>query len=196
MGQDDLSLSYRRQSVSTGSAATTNDLSGILVGAHVGYKISAPGFVIGAESDFETSGMKGTLTDSAGGYSASVASSVKWQGSLRLRAGVALSGSSLLYATGGAAYGQVEDKYSVTLPAGNVIGVAAGTYSENFSNVRWGYTIGGGLEQALAHNFTTRIEYRFTDFGKYHNASALVPGGELNQKLQDHAVRVGASNYF
>jgi outer membrane immunogenic protein len=151
---------------------------------------------VGAEADIETTSLRGTLSDTYGGVSASAEAKVNWQGSLRARAGVSLTNSSLLYVTGGLAFAQVDDNYKLTFAPGNTWGFTPKSYAENFSDIRWGYTIGGGMEQAITSLITTRIEYRFTDFGTYKNESALLPGGALNQKLIDHAVRIGASNYF
>ena len=193
---DDLSLSYNGTPITNGYVASTNNFSGALGGIHGGYRFATQGFVLGAEADIEATNLHGTLTDTYAGGSASVETKLKWQGSLRARAGVSLTNSSLLYITGGLAFAQVDDKYTVTLPSNNLFGAPAGTYAEGFSDIRWGYTVGGGMEQAVTPHLTTRIEYRFTDFGTYRNNSALVLGGELNQKLFDHAVRVGATNYF
>ena len=193
---DDLSLSYNGAPVATGPLASNYNFNGVVGGIHAGYRFATQGLVLGAEADIEATGLKGSLTDALAGASASAETKINWQGSLRARAGISPTISSLLYITGGLAFAQVDDKYSLTFSSGNSFGVPAGTFGESFSDIRWGYTVGGGLEQVLTPHLATRIEYRFTDFGTYHNSSALVPGGAIDQKLQEHAVRVGLSNYF
>ena len=63
---------------------------------------------------------------------------------------------TLLYLTGGLAYGGVR---STRPPA-----PGAATFA-SYSDWRTGWTLGGGLEHAFTPNMTARIEYRYTDLG-------------------------------
>ena len=193
-GHDDLSLNY----LGYGVPLATNNLHGPFGGVHLGYNIARGNLVFGVEGDFEFAGVQGILTASdpvnLPGYSASTTTSIGLQGSARLRAGITPTSGMLLYVTGGLAVADVKDSYSVTLPAGNVIGVPAGRYSQGFSGARWGYTVGGGVEQEVLRNLTARIEYRYTDFGSYQNT--FVSGLAAGQKIAEQAVRVGASTKF
>ena len=196
MATDDTSLSYDGNPIPNGYVASKNVFDGAVGGVHAGYRIATQGFVVGAEADIEATSLRGTLTDTYGGLTASVETKLSWQGSLRARAGVSLTNSSLLYITGGLAFAEVHDNYTVAFASGNTFGATPASYTERFSDIKVGYTIGGGMEQAISSLMTARVEYRFTDFGTYQNNSVLLPGGELKQKLIDHAVRIGASNYF
>lgn len=68
----------------------------------------------------------------------------------RLRAGYAF-GNSLVYATGGLALGQVENRFTLEIPE---LGYASPDWSE--SGTRVGYVIGAGLE----HQMTSRINFK------------------------------------
>jgi hypothetical protein len=68
--------------------------------------------------------------------------------------GIALH-RTLIYATGGLAYANIDNVYAVTLPAPNVLGIAGGTYSETGANKdHWGWTVGGGIEDNFWGNLT------------------------------------------
>jgi outer membrane immunogenic protein len=84
-------------------------------------------------------------------------------GSLRLRAGVLLSPNTLWYATGGLAF------QDATLKANCTAGTAwcLTSHDETVSRVLLGYTVGGGVETAITRNWLTRVEYRFSNYGKF-----------------------------
>src|SRR4029453_1285096 len=79
------------------------------------------------------------------------------QGSIRLRLGIAFD-RVLLYATGGAAFAGIENVYTIGLPV---------FLTESVSRTRSGWTVGGGLEYAVANNWSVRAEYRYSDFGRF-----------------------------
>jgi outer membrane immunogenic protein len=197
-GEDETSLFFDGVAVDLGGIATDFDSDGFVGGVHAGYNYQIGSFVVGVEADIEAAGIEGdlTVTDAAlPGYAASVSSEINFQGSLRARLGVAFD-RALIYATGGLAFANIENTYSATLPAGNVLGVPAGTYSESFDDTEWGWTIGAGVEYAFTNNLTARLEYRYTQFDDVENASDLVPGGSAEQDPEFHTVRVGLSYKF
>ena len=70
---------------------------------------------------------------------------------------------------------------------------------QNFSTTQLGYTIGAGLEYAVQPNWTTRIEYRYTDYDSAVNRTALgssIAGAGFRQEPNFHQVRVGLSYRF
>jgi outer membrane immunogenic protein len=89
-------------------------------------------WVLGIEADFQGSG----ISDSVGGVEASV----NYFGTARGRLGYAVD-RTLLYVTGGLAYGEVE----------------VGGYSDT----QTGYVIGGGLEYKLNPAWSLKGEYQF-----------------------------------
>ena len=62
----------------------------------------------------------------------------------------------MLYATGGFAYGHVNNTAE---DVGNV------AYNANTSKTQTGWTAGGGLEYAFTNNWTVRVEGLYVDLG-------------------------------
>ena len=101
-----------------------------------------------------------------------VAEKVKWLGTVRARLGYLPTPNLLAFATGGFAYGEVEHKgtYTASLPTLGIF-PPAGVGCECFANVpcfsgsasdtAFGWTVGGGLEYAVARNWTIRGEYLY-----------------------------------
>jgi outer membrane immunogenic protein len=121
------------------------DTDGWLGGVHLGYNWQATNFVIGVETDIELADLSGS---GSGTFGSVHSTDIDWIGSLRGRLGYALD-RTLIYATGGLAYGDVA--------------IAGPGYSD--SETRTGWTVGAGIEHAFAPNTTARIEYRYTDLG-------------------------------
>lgn len=116
-------------------------------------------------------------------------------GSLRLRAGVLVLPTLLLYGTGGIAYQQLDITAKCT---------AAGPWCvanrvDQVSSNRTGVTLGGGLETLLLNKFVARVEYRWTGYGAQD--VALFSGGGVDAiKAQldqsSHVVMVGVAYKF
>jgi outer membrane immunogenic protein len=99
-----------------------------------------------------------------------------WDASARVRFGALVTPTMLLYVTGGGAVGKVSGSFSYHAST-----FYEGFFPENFthdttsgsaswSETRFGYTIGGGIEKVLAFlgpNVKARIEYRYTSFGSF-----------------------------
>jgi outer membrane immunogenic protein len=127
-------------------------------------------WVVGLEADFgwannrDSIGLIPGLVNLSGGTSVEVKAS--WDASLRARAGYLITPQWLAYATGGVAVQHLEA--IATCPAdAAVCNPAAGTQSASNSTDRVGWTIGGGLETKFASNWLARIEYRYSDYGRY-----------------------------
>jgi outer membrane immunogenic protein len=111
---------------------------------------------------------------------------LQWLGTDRGRLGYAQDGF-LIYATGGLAYGDVR---ATILNAGGV-----GIDSE--THLREGYTVGGGIEAKIDHNWSVKLEYLYVDFGNRAGYTAFPPPPPLqpeNVYLNSNIVRV-ALNY-
>ncbi len=80
----------------------------------------------------------------------------KWLGTARSRIGYAFD-RWLPYITGGVAYGD----FKMTPPAPD-------TYTDRWSA---GWTLGGGLEYAIAGPWSVKLEYLYFDLGKQRCAS-------------------------
>lgn len=130
----------------------------------------------------EASGADGRFADTSGVTSVGE-TDVNWQGSLRVRAGVALD-RTLFYATAGWALADVD------FGGGPFPPPACCQYSETVH----GWTLGGGIEHALNRNLRIRAEYRYTDFGEASGYLAPdFPDIAMPVDLTMHSVRFGAA---
>ena len=123
-----------------GVSNSAADPSGVVGGVQAGYNVQYGQFVFGGETDLQVS--------DADDRFASWKFSNPWFGTLRGRAGVAMS-NVLFYGTVGLAYGTLKMENVVT-------GV-----SESRTNAGW--AAGFGLEVALMGNWTARAEYLYVD---------------------------------
>jgi len=151
------------------------DADGFLGGAHIGVNFQSKDVVYGLEADVDFADLGNTATGSLGDTHST---DLDWMGSLRARLGFA-SGRNLFYVTGGWAFGDVN--------------VRSETGAISYSDVRHGWTVGGGLEHAFSQNMTARLEYRYTDFGV---ASGRAGGLQDDTDLTLHAIRAGVSIKF
>jgi outer membrane immunogenic protein len=134
---------------------------------------------------------------------------LRWFSTVRGRAGVLITPTLLLYGTGGLAFGGVKVSGS-----GTATDSATGcvTFRVDFchtesvtsafafsqSKTKFGWTLGGGVEAALAANWSLKAEYLYMDLG---SVSGSVPdnfGGTVSWDtgFTDHIVRVGLNYRF
>ncbi|MFT4078671.1 outer membrane protein [Rhodomicrobium sp.] len=145
------------------------DFNGGFGGGQIGYNwqgaFGTSPLVIGIEADIQGSGV---------GYDAhSYEANLDYFGTVRGRLGYAL-GNSLVYATGGFAYGSFEVK-------GN-------GWSKDETETGW--VVGGGLEHKFTPNISGKIEYQYLNFEL---------DGNSNYKDLDfgvNTVRVGLNYHF
>jgi iron complex outermembrane receptor protein len=129
---------------STGNFGTSGFVFGGTVGAN--YQVGSLVFGVEADGDWADSSGFGTFTASslcAGGC----LTTSSWLSTVRGRVGYALD-RFLVYGTGGAAFGNVRANFSndpVT------------------SSVEAGWTVGAGVEVALARNWSAKAEYLFVN---------------------------------
>ena len=187
------------------ASSGNSNLNGVIGGAQIGYNWQIQSFVFGIEGDIQGSNEKGnrTFTCSSCEPPAAVAlltpvaveQKIDWFGTLRGRAGVAVSPMFLLYATGGLAYGQVDTNEKIGVPS--VLFPAPTT-----TNVGW--TAGAGIEGAIGGGWTARLEYLYVDLGKVDGSFVTVipalGGGVIvsnySSHITDNVVRLGINYKF
>jgi outer membrane immunogenic protein len=147
------------------------NLSGGLVGGTFGYNWQMNQVVLGLETDIDWSNIRGS---SACGIGFSCETKNTWLGTFRGRLGYAAD-RFMPYITGGLAYGGV--KHSV-----------AGVGDSSTSKAGW--TLGGGVEYAIAGPWTVKAEYLYVDLG--HTGSVL--GSDAT--FHSHIVRAGLNYRF
>ena len=170
-----------------GDQSQTNS-GGFLGGGQIGYnyQFDNSNFVVGVEADFQGSTLKGTYFDEeADPYNVDFGTKVNWWGTARGRIGYAF-GNILPYATGGFAYGRVSDF------------ITEGPESFSWSGTRTGWTAGAGVEYAITHNLTAKIEYLYTNLGtwNYSGYPFYEDGESINTKVAFHTVRAGLNWKF
>lgn len=159
---------------SQGSIPTSinHRFNGFIGGGEVGYNWQFGSWVTGLEADFSYSGLRGDVTSYAPQIGAnpetltSQGTELAWFGTARARMGYLASPDTLLFATGGLAYGRVKVSTGLvpepTLPCATSVICSAGSASET----RVGWTVGGGVESRFAPNWTVKVEYLYFDLGK------------------------------
>ena len=162
---------------SNGAPALSYDPEGIVGGGFWGANYQWNVLVLGVEGDFETTDINGSAR-SAAGLTSQGRINVNRQASVRGRVGAAFD-RILAYATGGAAYANVD-----------VTGGPLGGPFGNYNDSDWGWTVGAGVDYAVTNHFIAGIEYRYTDFGSFSGTLAPpFPGVSEPVDLQTHAIR-------
>ena len=134
---------------------------GTIYGGVIGYDMNLGGVIVGLEGEYTESeaseSQRNILT--AGDKASLNAGRELYAGA---RVGYQIDPNAMLYVKGG--YTNAKAKLSYDDNAGNAFSV---------SDKLDGYRVGGGLE-ASANNMFVRLEYRYSDYGRYETSS-LVP---------------------
>lgn len=154
------------------------DVSGGLFGVQAGYNWQMGQAVFGVEGDIDWTNIKGSTTAFC---ALGCETSNSWLATIRGRLGYAID-RFMPYVTGGAAFGNVRARTP---------GFAGG------SDTGTGWTLGGGVEFAIAPNWTVKGEYLYVDLGNFN--CGLACGGGLavdNVDFKSHIVRAGLNYRF
>lgn len=146
--------------------------TGALVGGTLGYNWQSGQAVFGLETDLDWTNIKGT-GNSVLGFP--VETKNDYLGTVRGRLGYAAD-RALFYVTGGLAYGNVKSN--------TVFGSA--------SETKAGWTLGGGLEYAIAGPWTAKVEYLYVDLGR----GATLPITGESSRFSTNVVRAGLNYRF
>ncbi len=158
------------------------DPDGWIGGGQIGYNAQFGNFVLGVEGDIQGASISGSSweTNALGPFRTT--SDMNWFGTIRARAGFAAD-RVLIYATGGVAWADMDfSLYDV-----------AGSTRYSGGDTLTGYAVGGGVEWALANNWTLKGEYLYIDLddAKFH-------GGGTAATFDNafHTVRAGLNYKF
>ena len=218
-------------------------LDGIIGGGQVGYNYQySPKWIFGFEADIQGSNQRGSgtlfdaisgtvCTAAAGGppivclattpFNGAAVTAVKatidWFGTVRGRVGWLVTEKTLLYATGGLAYGHVGISGNSSV-SGQGLGVTflsqsgiPASFSASKTNV--GFVVGGGIEGKftawLPQNWSWKMEYLYLDLGSINVSMPFTsvsgaPGNTTNitgtinhhAHITDNIVRVGINYKF
>ena len=141
-----------------------NSIDGWLGGAQIGYNFQINQFVLGVEGSISATDLGKSRIGSPYFTGDRWSTDINWTGSITARLGVAF-GRALVYAKGGVAFGDVENR------------VSDSNDYVNASSTRTGWTLGAGVEYAFTSNWSIGLEYMYTDLGSFRvNREALVIG--------------------
>jgi outer membrane immunogenic protein len=165
------------------SAQTTEGGQSLLGGGFGGfdYQLSDQ-FVVGVLGEIMAANPQTTLATAAGGASAFVSISPAFSWSAMVRLGWLATPATLLYAVGG------YTGEAVNINAAAFAGGAMATF--NSYNVLSGWTVGPGVEARIADGWSTKLEYRYSEYG----TQTLLPGVTLQPST--HTVRLGLAYKF
>ena len=162
-----------------GSSWTTTggrDISGGLVGGTIGYNYQIGQAVLGVEGDIDWADINGTTTAFC---PLGCKTSDTWLSTVRARLGYAAD-RFMPYVTGGAAFGDIR----ATTPG------LPGATSTNA-----GWTLGGGIEFAIAGHWTAKAEYLYVDLGSFN--CGLACGAVVdNVSFHTNLLRAGINYRF
>ena len=162
----------------SGATGTSGfNTTGGVVGGTVGYNYQMNQAVFGLEGDIDWSNIHGSTTTAPCTTSCETRNS--WLGTARGRIGYAFD-RFMPFVAGGAAFGDIKAS-----PAG---------FSGD-RDTKAGWTLGGGLEAALAGPWTAKVEYLYVDLGKA-NCPAGSCAVSTNVNFHTNLVRAGLNYRF
>lgn len=190
--------------------------SGVLGGFQLGYNWQlAPTWLVGLETDFDWSGMKGGGSSSGlfvtiRSYTTAVDEHTKWFGTVRARLGYLPAPNLLAFVTGGFAYGRVDHSGTYNTVSGFSIPIDpkrlgcqpnSPCLSGLSSGVATGWTLGGGLEFAVTRNWTLKAEYLYVSLSDKSLTEMATNGGGSSfnvnySRTNFNVARVGVNYRF
>ena len=176
---------------------------GFIGGGQMGYNWQlTPNWVVGLEADISYVDIRRDVTvvttplAGVGLLNNTFRTRMEYFGTVRGRVGYAWD-RTLLYATGGLAYGEVDNSVNFFGTAGQL------QFTGNNRSTEAGYTVGAGIEHAFAPNWTAKAEYLFYDLRDRTVNVAVIPGSGgggtgYNSRFDNdgHIVRVGLNYKF
>ena len=192
------------------STATPN-VDGWVAGAQLGHNWRIQSnWVVGLEGDFQWTGEKasnvgsGVLLNIPSGDGRLIISDTSvnswkldWFSTVRARGGFLFAPAWLWYGTGGLAVGRAAYTNTSTLFAAQNFtgGVSASLTSHvSESKTQAGWTLGTGIENQFAKNWSAKLEYLYVDLGSHRFVN--LTGFDTNIKLRDNIVRAGLNYQF
>lgn len=178
------------------AAAATGSFSGkgsnVIGGFEAGYNWQlAPSFLLGLEADISaianggSSGFTQTVARDALGHTftatVSATDNLDWLGTVRGRLGFLATPTWLIYGTGGLAYGGVSSNTSITGRETGIVPPDPFTPingAGGFSDTRFGWAAGAGIEFLLIPNWTVKAEWLHYDLG-----SVTYSNGTMNASI-------------
>ena len=172
-----------------------HNVEGFLAGGQIGCNVWQNGrWVFGIEAQASWADVDGSSPLNPGIITAGLTTQIDVVGSAAARLGYAFgaTGQTLVFAKGGAAFMREEYFIPSSIPD-------LAHYAD--ANLRWGWMVGAGVEQALSSNWSVVAEYNFSDFGRHlfefrsnFCGGDICARADIQQRL--HIVKVGINYRF
>ncbi len=180
---------------------------GVIGGGQIGYNWQFGNWVAGLEADFQGSDQRGSTSlvcpatlCSVPAVTTNLTEKLEWFGTVRPRLGWTVWPDTMIYATGGLAYGRVTESGNIT--------DGTNTTSFGFGKTSTGWTAGGGVESHFWDRWTWKVEYLFLELDEPSSSGAIqtsipCPNGfrgrvcnnnitaNIDPRFQDNIVRLG-----
>lgn len=183
------------------------DTDGTVGGIALGYNMQSGGLVYGLEADIDYTDIDdsrrvvtrslATATPPNVALNNNFHQSLEYLGTVRARIGFLAMPTTMIYATGGWAYGSIDHSVRMSGPANQT------QFRGKTSNVEYGYAIGGGVEHMIDAPWSLTANYLYYDLGSETVNVAVVPGSGgggtgYNTKFDTagHLMRVGIGYKF
>ncbi|MGE3645290.1 MAG: outer membrane protein [Beijerinckiaceae bacterium] len=178
---------------------------GFIGGVQAGYNWQFGGAVVGIETDIAGSTASSTVRNNTGllpplfTINSTAQGSLRWLGTTRVRLGFLAWNNVLMYATGGVAYGGVNNR--LTSQAA-ILGVPVANYAGGGSSTRFGWTAGAGFEYKVNYNWSVKTEYLYYNLGNRTvtavDAGPIFPGQFVTRRFRNdgHIFRIGFNYKF
>jgi outer membrane immunogenic protein len=165
---------------------------GFTGGGQGGYNWQFGNWVAGVEADFEYFRSAGsnsvTFVSFLGSNTINSSMRTDWLFTARPRLGVVANNNYLFYGTGGLAVTELRANWSYT----DTYQVGA-TESGSASQVRAGWTVGGGVEAMLPGKWVVGVEYLFVKFPNVSTTSTNLVDGPLPSAVFTHSADLASS---
>jgi outer membrane immunogenic protein len=140
-------------------------------GGFLGYRVQFGTVVAGIEGDINAkSGSNSYSYSGSNLYRSEMfngSASQGADGSIRGRLGLLVTPWTLVYGTTGVAFGKVSGSFAYNAHEIDGLGGAYATGGGSWSTTRTGLTGGAGIETLITQALTLRLEYRYTDLGRF-----------------------------
>ncbi len=170
--------SWSRANLSNAVSSVNYDVPTGMAGLTLGYNAQIGAFVYGAETDFNGAWNKGT--NGVGAPCLGCQTGLIYFGTLRGRAGYAV-GQALPYFTAGVAYAAIRT------------GLTGATKD---TDVKGGWTAGGGVEYALGGAWSVKTEYLYFELQRASCDPGACGGGGAGVKVHGNLLRAGVNYRF
>ena len=191
------------------------NLDGIIGGVQIGYDWQAnANWVWGIVADFQWADEKNSRSfsdpyDCEGicSISGTIGSRIHWFGTVRLNAGWLYNPTTMLYVTGGLAYGKVSINGSLTNNNDGgccnfpIVAPPPGSFPFGSSATNVGWTVGGGIRGVVpnAPAWIWKVEYLYVDLGSLNSNGTdpiFVGPTSWNAHFTDNILRFGLDYHF